>query len=401
MHILIFSDQHPESSGGAQVSIRLQMRSLEELGHTVTVCSPKMHQAHDDDPRYLDTPSIPVTLDREYSMTVPGRFTDRWLDKRIAALPPVDLVHVQADFWQALIAYRFADRHGIPAVHTMHNRMDVGIEQSMPAPGLVVGALGWWQHRVLTPRRSTLPDGVWSYLQEFAKRAGAVIAPSSHFARVLRDEGVVTEPDVVWTGVDDVIVDEILAERGPAPKRAPKRPVFVWLGRFSHEKRLMEFLEAVRLSGADAIFRLYGAGLLLGKAQAFVAQHDLTERVVFAGRVPYRDSLAAIAGADALVQTSIGFETQGMTVFEAAALGTPSIVSDPDIAAELPDGVYWQPADGSVEALAETIRTVTRDIAAGRSKSFPPTTSREFRQSHQTARTMAIYARVLGRDVEE
>ncbi|MFZ4895490.1 glycosyltransferase [Plantibacter sp. Mn2098] len=395
MHILIFSDQHPESAGGAQVSIRLQMRSLEAAGHTVTVCSPKMHQAHDEDPRYIDTPSVPITIDREYSMTVPGRATDRWLDKRLAQLPPVDLVHVQADFWQAIIAYRYAERHAIPAVHTMHNRMDVGIEQSMPAPKLVTGALTWWQHRVLKPRLSTLPTGVWAYLQEYAKRARAVIAPSAHFAQLLRDEGVVNRPDVVWTGVDDAIVDEVLAAQRAA-KRVQHRPVFVWTGRFSHEKRLMEFLEAVRLSGADAIFRLYGAGLLLGKAQAFVAQHDLAERVVFAGRVSYRESLAAIAGADALVQTSIGFETQGMTVFEAAALGTPSIVSDPSIAAELPDGVYWEPADGSVEALAATITTVAADVAAGRSKTFAPATSREFRQSHQTSRMLEIYQRVLG-----
>lgn len=395
MHILIFSDQHPESSGGVQVSIRLQMRFLEEAGHTVTVCSPHMHQGHEGDPRYLDTPSMPITIDREYSMTLPGRATDRWLDRRLAARPPVDLVHVQADFWQAIIAYRYAERHGIPAVHTMHNRMDVGIEEVMPAPKLVVGLLSWWQHRVLKPRRATLPDGVWAYLQEYAKRAGAVIAPSGHFARVLREEGVVASPEVVWTGVDDTIVEEILAERALGAQRPQRRPVFVWVGRFSHEKRLMEFLEAVRLSGADAVFKLYGAGLLLGKAQAFVAQHDLTERVVFAGRVPYRDSLGAIADADALVQTSIGFETQGMTVFEAAALGTPSIVSDPNIAGELPDGVYWQPADGSVAALAETIRAVAEDIAAGRSKTLAPAESLEFRQSHQTARTLAVYASVL------
>ncbi len=35
--------------------------------------------------------------------------------------------------------------------------------------------------------------------------------------------------------------------------------------------------------------------------------------VVFAGRMPYGESLQRLAAADALVQTSIGFETQGMT----------------------------------------------------------------------------------------
>ncbi|AZH84917.1 glycosyltransferase [Plantibacter sp. PA-3-X8] len=395
MHILVFSDQHPESSGGAQVSIRLQRRFLEAAGHTVTVCSPRMHQEHDDDPHYLDTPSIPITLDREYSMTVPGRLTDRWLDARLAELPPVDVVHVQADFWQALTAYRYAERHGIPALHTMHNRMDVGIEQTMPAPGLVVGALSWWQRRVLRPRLSTLPTGVWSYLQEFAKRAAVVIAPSHHFARVLREQGVTAHAEVLSTGVDDAVLDEILDERATTLHVPHRLPSFVWIGRFSQEKRLMEFLEAVRLADVDAVFRLYGAGLLLAKAQAFVAQHDLADHVVFAGRVSYPDSLRAIADADALVQTSIGFETQGMTVFEAAALGTPSIISDPNIAAELPADSMWQPTDGGVEALAEAIRRAVADIEAGTAPVVAPGLARTLRQSTQTTRLISLYEAAL------
>jgi len=397
MHILVFSDQHPESSGGAQVSIRLQRRFLEAAGHTVTVCSPRMHQAHDDDAHYLDTPSMPITIDREYSMTVPGRLTDRWLDAHLAGLPPVDVVHVQADFWQAITAYRYAERHGVPAVHTMHNRMDVGIEETMPAPQLVVGALAWWQHRVLKPRLSTLPTGVWAYLQEFAKRAHTVIAPSHHFAQVLREQGVTSDAEVLSTGVDDAVLDEILAERATRPAAAHHLPSFVWIGRFSHEKRLMEFLEAVRLAKVDAVFRLYGAGLLLGKAQAFVAEHDLADHVVFAGRVSYADSLRAIADADALVQTSIGFETQGMTVFEAAALGTPSIVSDPNIAAELPEESIWQPADGSVEALAEALRRAVAEITAGTAPTVAPELAHTLRQSAQTTRLVALYEAALGR----
>lgn len=73
--------------------------------------------------------------------------------------------------------------------------------------------------------------------------------------------------------------------------------------------------------------------------------------------------LARIAAADALVQTSIGFETVGMTPFEAATLGTPSIISDPDIAAELGAG-FWAVADAD-GAGAGARRGARRD-AAGR-----------------------------------
>ncbi|MGO2684850.1 MAG: glycosyltransferase, partial [Microbacterium sp.] len=108
MHIVFFGDQHLESLGGAQVSMRLQRRFLERAGHTVTAVAPKMHAGtHAVDAGYLDLPSIPITLDREYSMSWPGRRTDRFLDRAFTTRPPADLVHVQADFWGAFIGHRF------------------------------------------------------------------------------------------------------------------------------------------------------------------------------------------------------------------------------------------------------------------------------------------------------
>ena len=146
MHVVIFADQHLATLGGAQVSTLLQRRFLEAAGHTVTVVAPAMHgraraRIVGGDASFVDMPSVPITLDREYSMTWPGRRTDRWVDAALAARPPVDVVHVQADFWGAFIGYRFARRHGLPVVHTMHNRVDVGIEATAPFPGLVLRAL--------------------------------------------------------------------------------------------------------------------------------------------------------------------------------------------------------------------------------------------------------------------
>lgn len=397
MHILIVTDQHADSLGGVQVSIRLQKRFLERAGHTVTVVAPRMHRQHPGDAGYLDLPSVPVTVDREYSLTLPGRGTDRYIDARIPAHAPVDLVHVQGDFWGALIGYRFAERHGLPVVHTMHNHMEFGIEQVVPFPHLAIRGLLWWQHRVLR-KRSTLAPSAWSYLNELALRADAVTAPSGHFARLLEQKGVAPHVEVIWNGVDDEIVEQVLARDVAGESSEERRPIFLWTGRMSAEKRLMEFLEAVRLADVDAEYRLYGGGLLLAKARAFVERAEsagLRSTVRFMGKVPYADSLAGIRAADALVQTSIGFETQGMTVFEAAAVGTPSIVSDPNIAGELPAGVFRQPQDGSVRALADALEAAAADIRSGSWPTIVPAEAVEFRQSYQTGRVLRLYESVL------
>ena len=450
MHVVMFGDQHAETLGGAQVSMRLQRRFLEKAGHTVTMVAPAMHgpraRAVAADRSYLDLPSIPITVDREYSLTWPGRRTDRKLDAALRRLldetgrPPVDVVHVQADFWGAYIGHRFARRHGLPVVHTMHNRVDVGIEATAPFPRLVLRVLNAWQRRALGVVAEAKPVGRdgWAYLRRFAGRSDAVTAPSSHFAHRLEAHGAVPEGrrgipphvqappapravDVIWNGIDDDVLDEVLASTGSATGesgsatgesgsaagesgsatggRAPGPPRFVWLGRMSPEKRLLPFLEALAASGVEADVEVIGGGGQLRAARRLVAKLRPRATVTFAGRMPYARTLRRIAAADAVVQTSIGFETQGMTIFEAASLGTPSVVSDPDLAAELGSG-FWAVGDGrsgpvsSIAALADALRAAASDISAGTPRVPDPTIRERFRQSSRTAAMVEVYERV-------
>ncbi|AQY03546.1 glycosyltransferase [Microbacterium foliorum] len=399
MHIVFFGDQHLDSLGGAQVSMRLQREFLERAGHTVTVVAPKMHGARASrvaDSSNVDLPSVPITTDREYSMSWPGRATDRALDRAMTHRPPVDLVHVQADFWGAFIGHRYATRHGIPVVHTMHNRVDVGIAAVTPLHGPVLRALNLWRRRALRGAAEQMRgnDG-WAFLRGIASGSSAVTAPSTHFARRLEEHGVFSPVDVVWNGIDDDVREATLAA---APTgRAPGRPRFVWLGRMSPEKRLLPFLEAFVESGIDADLEIIGGGAQRAAAEKIVSG---LSNVHFAGKLSYADTLARIAAADALVQTSIGFETQGMTPFEAATLGTPSVISDPDIAAELGGGLWAAPGAAGTEdqrraGLVETLRRAASDIAAGIAPQPMREVSESFRQSSRTAAMIEIYERVL------
>lgn len=401
MHVVFFGDQHADSLGGAQVSMRLQRKFLERAGHTVTIVAPRMHstagRAATVDPGFVDLPSLPITADREYAMSWPGRRTDRFLDRAMTRRPPVDLVHVQADFWGAFIGHRFAHRHGIGAVHTMHNRVDVGIAAVTRVHRPVLGALNVWRRMALRGIGMQPPGGDgWAYLAGIAAESRAVTAPSAHFAHRLEQHGVYGSVDVVWNGIDDEVRAQVLAE---APEgRAPGRPRLIWLGRMSPEKRLLPFLEAVVTGDVDADVEIVGGG---GERRAAerIAARARRPRVTFSGRIGYADVLARIAAADAVVQTSIGFETQGMTPFEAATLGTPTIVSDPDIAAELRGGLWAVPgADderGRIAALAETLGIAVADIAEGRAPEPDRQVAADFRQSSRTAAMLAVYERVL------
>lgn len=404
MHILIATDQHPDSLGGAQVAIRAQRASLERLGHTVTVVAPALHRpgyetAAECLEAYIALPSLPITNDKEYGLSLPTRRTLRVLASALRDRPPVDLVHVQGDFWGALIGVRAARGLRKPLVITMHNNVDRGTRAVTPfAPGVFL-ALRLLRRLVLGAPRggrvSPRARGAWRYLAELAAEAAAVIAPSQHFADQLLREGVAPEVLVVRGGVDDTLMAQTRSSR--RSKRS--RPQLVWLGRMSHEKRVLEFIDALALARPAADVQLFGGGLLLKQVRDRIVEAGLRDRVTVQGPVPHETALAAMRDADALVQTSLGFETQGLTPFEAAALGTPTVFSDPAIADDAGLRPSWVVPDESVDALARTIREAVSQLTVaptGRLR-VARAQARDFLQSEQTKRLIEIYERVLAR----
>ncbi|WP_309080258.1 glycosyltransferase [Zhihengliuella sp.] len=454
LHIAVFVDQHPHTLGGMQTSVLLQQKFLERLGHRVTIVGPGTrgaagsrapvpawraaaradvaaavrrvcaetadHRGTEQGHHVVGLPGLPLGRG-EYSLNVPSRRLDRRLDEAMAGLPPVDVVHVQGDFWGAVLAYRYARRHGAPVVHTMHNRLDVGLAATVPFPRIVQGAFGAGQ-KLFLRLPGPVPADAWSYLRGFTDAAAAVTAPSTHFADLLERENVFSRIDVVPTGLDDDVAASLMtpgraagaepagAGAGAAgtgsvgaPEAGSPRPRLrlVWTGRFSPEKRLLPFLEAVLAAGEDVDVDIFGDGAQRGRAEAMVAGQPGRDtpstgggpRFRFRGRVPYEQMLAELASADVLVQTSVGFETQGMTVFEAAALGTPTVLSDHRIAADLPDGSYWLTPDSTVHGLAESIRSAVAQLRSG--LRWEATEADQLLQSRQTTKMLEIYRRVL------
>lgn len=396
MHILIVTDQHPDSLGGAQVAIRTQRASLEQLGHRVTIAAPALRRAgysvgDEDRNAYIELPSRAITKDREYGLSWPSARTDRALAAALRALPGVDVVHVQGDFWGAMIGIRAARGLRVPLVFTMHNNVDEGTRAVTPLAPLVFLALRGWRALSLgKPRGAVSADarGSWRYLAELAAEASAVIAPSGHFAAQLERKGVASNVRAVRGGVNDALVD--------APRALVRsdrsRPKLAWLGRMSSEKRVLEFIDAIALAEIDADVRLYGAGILLKQVHERITEHGLGDRVEVVGPVSHEDALAALREADALVQTSVGFETQGLTPFEAAVLGTPTVYCDLAIADDAAVTQSWRVPNESVAALADTLRVAVAELRAAPGElRVAESETQAFLQSEQTRRLVEIY----------
>lgn len=372
------------------MSVVLQAKFLRRAGHTVTLVSPALRTGPLDDPDFIDLPSWPIPTVAEYTWLWPRESHLSTIEKALEPKPSVDVVHVQSDFWGAALGYRFAARHGVPVVHTFHNRLDVGVDGTVPFPGLLYAVLGRWQRWSLGERFRGLGRTAYEYFAGYAREADSIVAPSRHFARLLTNREVRArgggEPVVIPTGVDDDVIPTVTTPHRAAGAVAR----VVWVGRFSPEKRPVEFCEALELVESDVVGVLVGSGTLRADAERKAPPGTL-----FTGPLKYDDALREIALADVLVQSSCGFETQGMTVTEALALGTTVVVVDPDIASELPDASVTLATDRSAVALASAIDSAVRSV---RSSNRPnPVSPESYKQSSRTAQAISLYTSLIAR----
>lgn len=400
MHIALFLDQHPRSLGGIQTSAMLQKKYLEKLGHKVTFVTPASGKRLIER-GFFTLPSWPLTLNLEYSFVWNLRRCRKRLDRsQRRRSDKFDVVHIQADMWGAIIGIGFAQRNHLPVVMTSHFNLAAGTQE----------VIGKWPSKLLFwilsreflkhikgSLKQTTTDA-WEYIKLITSNVDLVLAPSRHFADDLQIHGVDTELRVMHNGVDDERIDATLNAVKQDVEVKDKKVHLIWAGRFQHEKRLLEFIEALRLANLkNVVVDIYGKGPIGKKAEELVEEYDLTEQVYFKGRAPHSAMLKHFAKADALVQTSVGFETQGMTVFEAAAVGTPSIICDHNIAGEFDAKTFWLVDDPSIEELARTLKQAVKDISFGDTRGSRLIGNDDLLQSSLTKKAVGIYQELLAK----
>ena len=384
-------DQHPHSLGGVQTSVMLQKKYLNRNGVQVTIFAPKSKRmVQDADIKVI--PSSYATIGREYSVVWSLRKASKFCQSQYEA-QHFDLVHLQGDFAAASLAIELAKSRNLPLVYTSHTNVDVMANKLIGKPfKIVLLRFFTWQHaHFLKIANHPKVFNAFEYMAFIHRNMDKVLAPSSHYAKLLKAKGVAEEVEVVINGVDDELLTD-LKRRTPIPQK----PVhFVWAGRMQPEKRLLQALEAFARAKGKATLDVYGFGPLERAAKNLVRARRLSKRVKFHGKLPHRDILQVFADADAVMQTSIGFETQGLTVYEAAAVGTPTILCDPNISAELPAGSNWLDKDGSIKGLAKTIKKANKEISEGSTRRETLADNRWLYQSEISKKTIALYKQMI------
>ena len=413
MHVAFFTDLHPASFGGAQISVATQRRALEQLGHTVTVFTAPLTTTPDPapDPGVVELKPVPVLarLARiaggydEFVFVWPSRANRALIDAAFAAREPIDIVHTQGDLGVAIAGMEAARRHGIPVVQTKHTRYDAYFEQATPAPLLLAMVVSRMQKPDLareftfvTAKAHAAARLPWRFMVAHAQAVDHEIIPTRHFARSLAERGVNRPITVISNGIDDDVIDRAMAaEISRSPDTEPLR--LIWCGRLSSEKRVNAAIEAVAQVD-DCTLDIYGEGHLEASIRKTIDAAGLGHRIRLRGRVDHEECLTIMRSSGALLFTSYDCDTQGLVLLEAAAMSLPTIYCDPAMSETVPNGGGLLSADPSPAALAAAIRTVVEDRDKLTQMSDILTAHGDIpRQSRQTEKLVASYRGLVDR----
>ncbi len=411
MHIALFTDLHPDSLGGAQVSVATQRRALERRGHRVTVFTAPLRDTVDPDPCVVELRPVPVVAPlmrklgrhEDFMFVWPSKANRAIIDEAFGVREPIDVVHTQGDLGVAIAGVEAARRHGLPVVQTKHTRYDVYFEQASATPLPLALLFGFMQKRHLSAefklvrvKETAASRLAWRVMVAHAQAVDHEITPTSHFAQSLARRGVNRPISVISNGVDDDDIDRARAvDVVTPPDSEPLR--LIWCGRLSSEKRVLAAVQAAALVDHCRL-DIYGEGHLEASIRKTIEASGLSERVCLHGRVDREQCLIAMRSSDALLFTSSDFDTQGLVLLEAAAMSLPAIYCDPALSETVPEGGGLLSSDPSPASLAAAIRVLVNDRDKLRNMTASVATQRDTaRQSLHTDKIVAIYHSLIDR----
>jgi 1,2-diacylglycerol 3-alpha-glucosyltransferase len=302
----MFTDSYLPSRDGVVTSLILTKRELERMGHTVYVFAPKPAKGEVEEPGVYYFKSIGF---HQYSgYRIPIFPTNK---SEILAELGVDVIHTHGVLFQAVRSMLAGRKLKKPVVITFHTMVTEAAKfyNVTPFPEWVVQL------------------GMWTYLRIILQRAEVVIAPTLAIKNeIKRYAPHIKRFEVIPTGVDlDRFHPRIDGSEIRKRYDLEGKKVILHLGRIAWEKNIDLVLRGfARLSQQmpEARLLMVGEGPAKEHEQKLAKDLGVESKVTFTGFVPDDELPQFYAACDVLTLAS-KFETQGLVILEAMAVGKP------------------------------------------------------------------------------
>ena len=308
MRIAMMADVYKPHVSGITNYIDLNKRYLEKAGHEVFVFTFGDQDYHDDEPRIIRSPGLPL-VDTGYYLS----FRHTVAAKKL--LQTMDIVHVHHPFLSGRLALRYCEPLQIPTVFTNHTRYDLYAQAYLP----------------IVPE--DISDGLLqAYMPPFCEAMSLVISPSAGMEKILRRMGVTSPISIIPNGVElqSFYKTEPLSRADFGFKE--NDVLLVYAGRIATEKNLSFLLQSFA-GVAQALDHIYlmilggGQKQIEDETKQLAAQLNLNQRVRFTGFISYEKLPSYIAMCDAFVTASVT-EVHPLSVIEGMAAGLPVVGID-------------------------------------------------------------------------
>lgn len=425
LHIAIFTDVFLGIPGGIPSSIRAQKASLEALGHQVTIFCPGTQKDYlnpltkfgaNQDPNIILVPTAKFLVNgAPFSKWT--KYVTRFIEQKYPNLAEAfDLFHIHYEATTSMAGLLLAKKYSIKVVQTMHGREDMAIAINVPHPFKTLAATGInLVHRVTLKsiaKKSPKPDyqnteiknlaptiarrEMWQMMVRQANLADQVITPSTHFAKKLQLFGVTHPISVISNGIADQEIANFTPKIRTYQNNEPLR--ILWFSRLSKEKRILPFLESLRIAqklepNFRFIFTIIGDGNQMSKVQKFCKKHFDEASIKILGTIPHQEILQKYTEDQHLsIINSYQFDTQGLTILEAAACNLPVIYADPDMSEIVPNHGGLCAKSPTPHAMAELLLKIYHqpEIIQKLSQNLAAS-EKTYLQSHQIKKLLDLY----------
>jgi 1,2-diacylglycerol 3-alpha-glucosyltransferase len=349
MRIVIVTEQYLPMVGGVASVTNSLAHDLAAAGQQVWVVAPS--EGHYN--QY--TREGPVHVSRFASFEWPTYDGQRIVFPPVAPLRRLlrgvrpDVVHIHSPVVLGNLAQLLAGTLHIPVIATNHY-MPINMSPSLstdPLLGKSFDALAY------------------SYLVSFYNRCDFVTAPTETAVTLLKHHGLRVASRAISNGIDlrtffPASRDESLRRRFGLPA---DRPLILYLGRLSDEKRVHVLLDAMSQLQPAAHLAVGGTGPAAADLEARADALGIRSRVTFLGRVADEDLASTYRLADVFVMPSVA-ELQSLATLEAMAVGLPAVVADagalPELVRDGVNGFYFAPDDS--RDLSEQLARLVTDV---------------------------------------
>jgi 1,2-diacylglycerol 3-alpha-glucosyltransferase len=350
LKIAFYTDTYLPAVDGVVTSIINSREELTRRGHEIYIFTSG------------DRSARPIVEIEKNVFAVPGVKFKKYPQYRLAIFPFLssvklneikpDIIHSHTPFMMGLSALLLAKINRIPIVGTFHTFFT--------------------DKKVLDEYGTNNEFGKkmmikysWPYARFFYTKCNRVIAPSHVTMGVLSKHGientVVVPNSVDLKKFNPSVSGEKLREKLLNGKDGK---IVMYLGRMSKEKRIDVILRAAkRLQGRNIKFVFVGSGPSLNHYTSMAARYGLGESTHFTGFVE-SSMLPKYYAASDVFCTASTFETQGVVLLEAMALGKPVVGADAlaikEIVKNGRNGEKFKPGDS--KSCAKMIERVINNI---------------------------------------